>query len=63
MPRCPASRCVTQPLRRRRSKQKDVAAVRALLKQRADVNATEGDGATALHWAAYHDDVEIVEPA
>ena len=30
----------------------DVDAVRALLKQGADVNAAQGDGVTALHWAA-----------
>ena len=42
-------------------KQKDKTAVRALLQKRADVNATEGDGATALHWAAYRDDLEVVE--
>jgi len=34
----------------------DTAAVRALLKQNLDVNAVQGDGATALHWAAYRDD-------
>jgi ankyrin repeat protein len=34
----------------------DAAAVRALLAQRADVNATEADGATALHWAVERDD-------
>ncbi len=28
-----------------------------LLKQRADVNATQADGMTALHWSAYHDDL------
>jgi ankyrin repeat protein len=38
-------------------KGKDAPAVRALLKQRVDVNATQGDGATALHWAAHHDDL------
>ena len=42
-------------------KSRDVAAVRTLLASRADVNATEGDGATALHWAAYHDDAALVE--
>ena len=31
----------------------DAAAVRALLKQGADVNAAQGDGMTALHWAAH----------
>ena len=30
----------------------DRAAVRALIKQGADVNAPQGDGVTALHWAA-----------
>lgn len=31
---------------------RDPAAVRALLQQRADVNVAQGDGMTALHWAA-----------
>jgi ankyrin repeat protein len=39
-------------------KNQDKAAVRALLKQRTDVNIAEPDGATALHWAAHWDDVE-----
>src|SRR5439155_6791483 len=39
----------------------DVDSVRALLKQRVDVNATQGDGATALHWAAQRDDVAIAD--
>lgn len=39
-------------------KHRDVAAVRSLLQQQADVNAAEPDGATALHWAAYLEDVE-----
>ena len=30
----------------------DVEGVRALLKQGTDVNAAQGDGMTALHWAA-----------
>ena len=30
----------------------DRDAVRALLKDGADVNAAQGDGMTALHWAA-----------
>ena len=42
-------------------KQNDDAAVRALVAQHADVNASEGDGATALHWAVYGNDAEIVD--
>src|SRR5688500_4642103 len=40
---------------------RDIAAVRTLLKQRADVNAPQGDGMTALHWAAKHGDVELTK--
>jgi uncharacterized protein len=36
-------------------------AVRALLKTRTDVNASQADGVTALHWAAYWDDLETVD--
>jgi ankyrin repeat protein len=39
----------------------DRAAIRTLLKDRVDVNASQVDGMTALHWAAYHDDLETVE--
>jgi uncharacterized protein len=39
----------------------DVAAVRALLRGGADVNAAEGDGMTALHWAAEHGDQELAK--
>src|SRR5262245_56431118 len=42
-------------------KQSDEAAVRALLQKHIDVNAREGDGATALHWAVYGDDEAIVK--
>ncbi|MGE3273641.1 MAG: ankyrin repeat domain-containing protein [Vicinamibacterales bacterium] len=37
----------------------DHEAVRALLKDGADVNATQGDGVTALHWAARRGDAEL----
>jgi ankyrin repeat protein len=37
----------------------DKAAVQALIRQKADVNAPQTDGATALQWAAYRDDVEL----
>ena len=38
------------------AKDQDHSAVRALLEDGADVNATQPDGTTALHWAAYWDD-------
>lgn len=40
---------------------RDHETVRALLKQKVDVNAREGDGATALHWAVVLDDIEVVQ--
>jgi ankyrin repeat protein len=39
----------------------DVAAVRALVQKKVDVNVAEGDGATALHWASYRDQLEIAD--
>jgi ankyrin repeat protein len=42
-------------------KARDIAAVRALLKARVDVNTRQGDGATALHWAVHYDELEIAE--
>src|SRR5438046_8557340 len=41
--------------------QGDRDAVKALLKQAADVNAAQGDGMTALHWAAMKDDAELAD--
>lgn len=38
------------------SKDQDREAIRALLREHVDVNSPQGDGATALHWAAYWDD-------
>src|SRR5215475_1391899 len=37
----------------------DQSAVQSLLKQKVDVNEAQADGNTALHWAAYRDDVEM----
>src|SRR5687767_513199 len=42
-------------------KKQDVQAVRALLKQKVSINATEADGFTALHWAAQRNDLQLVE--
>src|SRR3954467_9873014 len=39
----------------------DKAAVRALVQKKADINAAQLDGATALHWAVYNDDVELAD--
>jgi ankyrin len=40
---------------------KDIVAVRTLVGQRVDVNAPQGDGSTALHWAARLDDLAIAD--
>jgi ankyrin repeat protein len=39
----------------------DRAAVRALIAQKANVNAPQADGATAIQWAAYRQDVEMAD--
>ncbi|HZO56024.1 MAG TPA: ankyrin repeat domain-containing protein [Bryobacteraceae bacterium] len=39
----------------------DRTAVLELLKQKADPNAAEPDGTTALHWAAYQEDAAMVK--
>ena len=41
------------------ARRQDRAGVRALVASGADVNAAQADGATALHWAAHWDDVEM----
>ena len=40
---------------------REVETVRTLLRQGADVNGAQGDGMTALHWAATHGDAELTE--
>src|SRR5262245_530274 len=42
-------------------KRGDRAALQTLIEKHADVNASEADGSTALHWASYRDDVESVD--
>ena len=39
----------------------DIETVRQLLRKGADVNTAQGDGMTALHWAADRDNVELGE--
>lgn len=40
------------------AEKQDRALIRALIEKRADVNAAQADGMTALHWAVRHDDIE-----
>ena len=39
----------------------DKAALRTLVERKADVNAPQADGATALHWVVYRDDKEAAD--
>ena len=39
----------------------DSKAIRVLLEKKAEVNASQADGMTALHWATYHDDLHSVK--
>jgi uncharacterized protein len=39
----------------------DLQALRAAIARKADVNAPQADGSTALHWAAERDDVEAAD--
>ena len=39
----------------------DARLLHSLLQQRADPNAADADGTTALHWAVHRDDVEMAE--
>src|SRR5579863_2010838 len=39
----------------------DRAAVKSLIQQKADVNAPQADGATAIQWAAYKNDLEMAD--
>jgi uncharacterized protein len=39
----------------------DIAAVKSLIQQKADVNVAQPDGATALQWAAYNDNLALAD--
>ena len=39
----------------------DLAAIQALLEAETDVDQAQGDGMTALHWAAYRDELPMAE--
>jgi ankyrin repeat protein len=41
--------------------QGDLAGVRSMLKEKVDVNAAQGDGMTALHWAAATNNLEMAQ--
>ena len=41
------------------AQRRDIDTVRQLLRQGADVNAAQGDGMTALHWAVRHGDIAL----
>src|SRR4029453_15699709 len=45
----------------RANKNRDKAATRTLLKQRADVNAPDAEGITPLLWAAHWNDLDTVK--
>lgn len=39
----------------------NLAAVKTLLREHVPVNSAEGDGSTALHWAAYDNDLDMAQ--
>jgi ankyrin repeat protein len=43
------------------AREHDTATVRALVAQGVAVNGADGDGSTALHWAAYHGDLAMTQ--
>ena len=59
------SLCETAPAERqprsRRGDERRSRSVRLLFQKKADVNTPQADGATALEWAAYRDDLELAD--
>ena len=45
----------------RAAREDDRTGVRNFILAHVDVNAAQGDGFTALHWAAYNDDIELTK--
>ncbi len=43
------------------AEKQDKAGLHALMEKQADVNASQVDGMTALHWAVHHDDLETAQ--
>ncbi len=43
------------------AERKDRAGISALISEKADLNAAQPDGMTALHWAVYQDDLETAK--
>ena len=43
------------------ARNRNLAAVRSLIQKKADVNARQPDGGTALHWAVHWDDLAMAE--
>src|SRR2546423_3547630 len=59
IPRICVMRAADRPVVADAAERGDVAAVRTLLTQAADASAAQGDGMTALHWAAQHNDASL----
>lgn len=55
------ARAQSRPPLNEAAKAVDREAVSRLLSQGANVNASEGDGSTALHWASYRDDGDTAD--
>ena len=49
---------ISSPLLIEAIKAQDLEAVRSLVAAGAEVNVSQGDGATALHWAAHRNDLD-----